>query len=604
MRIAVLTGCLVLLGACDGSATDTAAVSSTSTQPSTTTTAASGSTSTTATTSTTAPESVDLVYTGGDVVTMDSAIGTTEAIAIDGDVIVAVGTTAEIDRYVGQDTRVVELDGRSVLPGFVDAHTHILTDMGGIEAGQALALENGITSLGDASIEEGLPEQFVDAANSGQLRIRSTLYLARTDPCGVDQGRWYEAFAPNAELADRVRVGGVKIFEDGGVCGAIAASKPFLDGYVNGAPYHDPDVLTEWISEANDAGYQVIIHAQGDLAIAEVLDAYAAVLDGGDNVLRHRIEHNALVTPDLAVRYGEIGIIPTVFGVSAACNPEGWTDFYKAYGDRPNLIASANPGLVVSWHGDDPWLAPVSPILELFSLVTRANMADDGTVCEPPEWMVDGAVSVEDGLAMMTTNSAYALGVEDVVGSLTPGKLADLLVVSDNPLTIASDMLPSVEVLATVIGGVTEFCSPGSEELCPGFAAPEGQTASASVSREGHGPELVLDGSVAGESFWSSGADPAQWIEVEMPIASTISEIRFVVFQNPEGRTVHELELLVDGTWEVVETFSGVTATGDVLTWHPATPVTGVEAFRMTTLESLSWPEWFEIETDAVPTGP
>ena len=77
-----------------------------------------------------------------------------------------------------------------------------------------------------------------------------------------------------------------------------------------------------------------------------------------------------------------------------------------------------------------------------------------------------------------------------------------------------------------------------------------------------------------------------------------MTKIRFVVFQNPPSETVHELGVLADGEWTLVETFRGATATGDVLTWRPRSPLAGASAFRMTTLESLSWPEWLEIEID------
>ncbi|MCH7669704.1 MAG: amidohydrolase family protein [Acidobacteria bacterium] len=467
-----------LFGACSGGE-----VVTTSAPPSVATTSSSLGVSTTATeppassstvpapaTTTTipAPAAADIVFTGGDVVTMDPALGTVQAIAISGEVIAAVGTAEEIQRFVGPDTIVVDLQGRAVGPGFVDAHTHILTDMGGIAAGQVLALENGFTSIGDASIEPGLPELFIEAANSGELRVRTTLYLARTDPCGDDQGTWYEQFAPDAVLAPRVRIGGVKIFADGGVCGQLAVSEPFLAGYENGVPYQDLDLLTSWIRDADAAGYQVIIHAQGDLAIERVQDAYAAVLDGQPNTRRHRIEHNAFITETVAKRYGELGLVPTVFGISSACIADiGWTDFYKEFGDRPGTIGKANPGLVVAWHGDDPALPPISPILELFGLVTRNNVAEDGTICEAPEWMRGGGVTVEQGLAMMTMGSAYALRQDDVVGSLTPGKFADLVVLSDNLLAVPADELPTVQILATMIGGVIEYCAPGSQDMCP-----------------------------------------------------------------------------------------------------------------------------------------
>lgn len=530
---------------------------------------------------------------------MDPELGTQEAIAIDGDHIVAVGTADDMVRYEGPDTTVVDLKGRAVQPGFVDPHTHILTDMGGIEAGQSLALANGITSLADASVEPGVTEVFIEASRAGRLRVRTTLYLIRTNVCGEDLGRWYEAYEPGQEVADRVRIGGVKIFSDGGACRALATSEPILEGYDSTDLYFDAATLADMIGAADAAGYQVIVHAQGDVAIAAVQDAYAAVLDGGPNVLRHRIDHNAIQTDATIRRYGELGLVTVLFGSSEACRAElAWTDFYKKHGDRPGDIIAANPGLIVAWHGDDPWMTPISPIGEYFSLVTRGRVDEDGTVCPPADWMQGAEVARDQALEMMTIDAAYAIGQDDVVGSLTAGKFADLVILTGDLLTVPTDSIPDVQFLATIIGGVTEYCLRGAEDVCPGVEPQAGPTATASASRAGKGPELVFDGSVDGESFWSSGADPPQWIMVDLPTSGTVTEIRFVVYQNPPSDTVHELEVRVDGEWSLVETFQGFTTTGDILTWRPASPMENVSAFRMTTIESLSWPEWAEIEVD------
>ena len=108
----------------------------------------------------------------------------------------------------------------------------------------------------------------------------------------------------------------------------------------------------------------------------------------------------------------------------------------------------------------------------------------------------------------------------------------------------------------------------------------------------------MLDGRASGESFWSSGADAPQWIKIDLPEPAAVTEVRFTVYQNPPGDTVHELELLVDGDWIPGETFRGFTTTGDILTWRPAEPTENVAALRITTTASPSWPEWFEIEVD------
>lgn len=115
------------------------------------------------------------------------------------------------------------------------------------------------------------------------------------------------------------------------------------------------------------------------------------------------------------------------------------------------------------------------------------------------------------------------------------------------------------------------------------------------MSRDGQGPELAFDGSIDPESFWSSGADAPQWIQYDFPEPVLLAELAFTVYQNPPGSTVHNLEVMVGGGWTLVETFDGPTETGQILRWTPDAAIDGVEAFRMTTVESLSWPEWFEI---------
>ena len=594
-RLGVVLALALAAAACQGEGEVTTTAGSNPTNQVETAPSTSPDTTTTATLGSVDP--VDLIFTGGPVVTMEPSLGTVEAIAIDGDVIVAVGSAVEIARYEGSETRVIDLEGRAVIPGIVDAHTHILSDMGGVAAGQALALANGITTVGDASVEPGLPEVFSEAAESGELRVRTNLYLTRNDPCGVDQGLWYEAYPADAILGERLRVAGVKIFSDGGVCGILGASEVFLEGFEVADPYHDLDTLTSYISAASDLGYQVLIHAQGDLAVANSQKAFESILDGAPNVMRHRIDHNAIVTEDIASRYNDLGLVVVLFGSSEACRADlPWTDFYKDNAEEPGEIVAANPDVVFAWHGDDPWLSPISPMAELFSLVTRGRVDDDGSVCEPPDWMAGEGVTVEQGLAMMTTGSAYALRQEDVVGSLTPGKFADLVVLTHNPLTIPPGELPDIGYLMTMIGGAVEFCAAGAEMWCPGWTAPQGPSATSSASRSDHRPELVFDGVAEGESFWSSGAEPPQWIQVDFPVAATLSAIRFVVFQNPASDTVHELEVLVDGEWTLATAFTGFTTTGDVLTWRASPGIENAEAFRMTTLESLSWPEWYEIE--------
>ena len=106
---------------------------------------------------------------------------------------------------------------------------------------------------------------------------------------------------------------------------------------------------------------------------------------------------------------------------------------------------------------------------KLYALVTKRQIERiTGDICQPPDWLAAESVSVEEALRMMTINAAYALFMENNIGSLVPGKFADLIVLSENPLSVDPDALPNIEVLVTMVGGKVEFCKNGYSSLCPG----------------------------------------------------------------------------------------------------------------------------------------
>ncbi|NIN63796.1 MAG: amidohydrolase family protein, partial [Anaerolineae bacterium] len=222
-------------------------------------------------------------------------------------------------------------------------------------------------------------------------------------------------------------------------------------------------------------GYQAAIHALGDRAIEQAQVAIAAALDGQPNTLRHRIEHSAVLRPDMMVRYSEIGIIPVIFGNFPTCAKLGASSKfryavpaeYQTWEWPWREFLDANPGLPIAWHGDDPPLPPLDPINDLYGFVTRRQIAEDGSICEPPDWLAANTITVEEALRLMTMGSAYALFRDEEVGSLAPGKLADVIILSEDPLTVDPDRLKDIEVLMTMVGGRVEYCAEGHETLCP-----------------------------------------------------------------------------------------------------------------------------------------
>ncbi|MFN2136003.1 MAG: amidohydrolase family protein, partial [Candidatus Promineifilaceae bacterium] len=125
------------------------------------------------------------------------------------------------------------------------------------------------------------------------------------------------------------------------------------------------------------------------------------------------------------------------------------------------------PGLPVAWHSDDPFFGRVRLLDDLYSLVTRNEVGEDGRLCEAPSWQKQHTITAVEALHMMTTGAAYALFRDEEVGRLAPGYYADLIILSDNPLTINPKSIPEMNVWMTMAGGLTAHCAPGQESLCP-----------------------------------------------------------------------------------------------------------------------------------------
>ncbi|MFQ5555305.1 MAG: amidohydrolase family protein [Acidimicrobiia bacterium] len=604
--------CALVMSACTGSeATPTTppprdpTIVTTSLQPDSTAAPASSTTATEPPPSVATPATLppapgaDVIFSGGPVLTMDPDLGLVAALAVTGDAIVAVGSEQEVLDFRGPETTMIDLEGRALLPGFVDPHTHILTDMNsGIIGGQQLALQNGITTLGDASVEPDTIDSLLETADSGDLRVRTSLYLTRTSNCGEDFGTWYEEFPPTRGFGEMLRIGGVKVFADGGTCGPVSAGSSFIEGLAPAPPFHSPDTLEAFVREADAAGYQLLIHAQGDLAVADAQDAIVAVLGGAPNDKRHRIDHNAIVTEGSLSRYAEHDIVAVVFGMFSTCADIPWTQFWRDNGENWRRLIDANPGAHIAWHGDDPGLPPINPLADLSSYVTRTEIAADGTVCRPEPWLEATTITVDEALVMMTREAAYALDRDTEVGTVTPGKLADLIVLSADPTAVPHDQIIDITVEMTMVGGVIEHCTVAAAAMCGFDPAPPtpttgnmalGAATAASASLADDAQALAVDGETG--TSWTAGSGPVQWFEVDLGSSRDIGGVRLTVDQFPPGPTVHVVE--IDGV--EIHTFAGDTVIDDVLEVFFESPTMG-RRVRVTTVESPSWVAWREIE--------
>jgi predicted amidohydrolase YtcJ len=413
------------------------------------------------------------IYYGGTILTMEAKPATAQAIAIRGSRIVAVGTSRQILRLAGKKTKRVNLGRRTLMPGFVDPHSHMLleatlgTRLSSFEQGQRLVLANGITARGEMQVTPQLLTEVRQFAAAGRLRVRTSLYLIYADPCGHIVGHWYLE-RPITSPTAMLRVPGVKLWADGGACGRAAVSWTYPNrGGGSGDLWFTRDQLAVIIGEIVRRGYQPAVHALGDRALDAVLGAYQDALGTGAGVarVRGRIEHVALVRDDQLSRFIQVRAVPTIFGDFGTCafNRGEFARADLAPGTDSYLwrwrdILAAAPGLRIAWHTDWPVFS-MNPFEHLYGLVTRRDRDADGSTCRPEPEQANDTISVARALRMMTIDAAYALGLESVIGSLTAGKLADFVILSQNPLTVALDLIPDIQVLSTVVGGRTRFCA-------------------------------------------------------------------------------------------------------------------------------------------------
>ncbi len=193
--------------------------------------------------------------------------------------------------------------------------------------------------------------------------------------------------------------------------------------------------------------------------------------DAGSTFVAHGVVAHEV---ELLARYGEIGIVPLVFGPYALCEPFGPPPppEYQAWEWPWRALLDANPGLPVAWHGDDPWFGRIRPLDDLYSLVTRNEVGEDGRVCEAPDWQKAHTVTVAEALPMMTSNAAYALFRDEEVGSLEQGKYADVIALTGNPMAIEPEAIRELNVALTMIGGRAVYCADDSQNLCPTSETP------------------------------------------------------------------------------------------------------------------------------------
>lgn len=311
------------------------------------------------------------------------------------------------------------------------------------------AVQHGITGLHDAGLTLSKLRRITRLVENKSLPLRLyAMVEGRSDAFDYFQDR-----GPLRHPSGRLRVEAVKFFADGALGSRGAA---LLDDYADepghrGLLLHEPDSFRRDVQAAVAAGLQVCTHAIGDRANRVVLDAYEAAMAECDaSVRRPRIEHAQILSPADRSRFGELGVLASVQPTHATSD-HAWVESRLG----PHRLDGAyawkslqDVGTSLAFGSDAP-VEPIDPLRGLHAAVTRQD--EDGH----PEggWQPSERLSRQEALHAYTRGAAYAAFMDEAVGSITPGKRADMAVLSEDPMTGPPRALLDIEVAATYLNG-------------------------------------------------------------------------------------------------------------------------------------------------------
>ncbi|HZP17701.1 MAG TPA: amidohydrolase [Terriglobales bacterium] len=335
-----------------------------------------------------------------------------------------------------------------------------------IEAALAEIAQSGVTSVQDFSHDDNENnywenfQTFEQLEREGKLTVRIAEWLPFNEPLEVLKQR--RAAHPQSD--PWLHTGMLKAYMDGSLGSHTAALlQPYADDLKNsGLPRYEQAKLNEMSKERLDAGFQLGFHAIGDKAVQMALDAFAAAQaagratgvkaqDGSDNY-RLRVEHAQVTNPLLVARFRELKVIASMqpshlltdmhwaaarLGASRAAHSYAWAEFLRR-------------GVTLAFGTDYP-VEPVSPFRGLYAAVTRKS--EDGKM----EYYPEQKLSMEQAIAAYTTGAAYAEFAEKEKGMLSPGMLADFVVLDRDLTAIPPSQLLGTRVLLTVVGGRTVY---------------------------------------------------------------------------------------------------------------------------------------------------
>ena len=308
----------------------------------------------------------------------------------------------------------------------------------------------GLVGIHDAGVSASTIDIYEELARAGRYNLRNYVMIAGDS----NNLRGYLARGPQQALYDgRIWLRAIKLVADGALGSRGAAlledysDEPGNRGFIT-TPL---DYVHGVAVQALRHGFQLNVHAIGDRANREVLNIFEAALQEVPTAdHRFRIEHAQIVHRQDIPRFAELGVIPSMqtshqsSDAPMAMNRLGWTRSQGAYPWRSFL----NTGVDIP-NGTDAPVEQVNPLIGFHAAITR----QDASGWPAGGWFPAEEMTREEALLSLTIWPAYASFTEGVQGSLTPGKYADFVVLSQDIMSVAPDRILDTQVLMTVLGG-------------------------------------------------------------------------------------------------------------------------------------------------------
>jgi len=305
--------------------------------------------------------------------------------------------------------------------------------------------QQGCTTIYDAAVGSLWGQEeirlFLEMASDPDTPVRIRAAVIPTD------GLPYTAGLKSMQGNDRLYFAGIKFWSDGIAPGVVGAfDQPFMSSIENyRLHYKDPELL-DLMQSWHDAGWQLLVHASSPNAIDQSLRVYESLFARTARPNhRHRIEHCTMIDESQLQLAKRMGIC-----ISHLIGHVYWGNFVKECFPAKNpivpLASDFEAGICVSVHSDSP-ATPVEPLRYLQTAVTR-NIRETEDVLTPAE-----CISIQQALKTVTIYPAYQCFLEDKVGSLEVGKLADLVVLDRNPCKVDPEQIAEIKVLETYLEG-------------------------------------------------------------------------------------------------------------------------------------------------------